>query len=92
MDDLGGRIPRRAEAVAWQRIDGELVLLQAAVGRLLGVNDLGALVWELVDGTRTVAEIITIIAREHPADAGRVAGDVEAYLRDLASERLVEWA
>lgn len=85
------RIPRRSPAAAWQRVDGEMVLMQADAGELVGVNPVGARTWELVDGARSAAEIAAAISSEFRAPLADVERDVNAFLDELAAAKLVDF-
>jgi pyrroloquinoline quinone biosynthesis protein D len=60
-------------------------VLQYPEGVVL-LNDTGAAILELCDGHRTVAEIAAVLNERYKTD---VAGDVLAYLSDLADRELV---
>ncbi len=74
---------------------GETVLVpvRANVADLEAIyvlNEIGTRVWQLLDGQRTVEEIVDIIAREYAVDRARIARDVDTFLNELQSLRLVE--
>jgi pyrroloquinoline quinone biosynthesis protein D len=50
------------------------------------LNETGAAVLELVDGTRTVGEIVAILSQRYQTD---VTGDVTEYLSRLAERELI---
>jgi pyrroloquinoline quinone biosynthesis protein D len=50
------------------------------------LNDTGAAILELCDGTRTVDEIITILTERYHAD---VSADVTEYLNRMADRELI---
>ena len=50
------------------------------------LNDTGAAILELCNGTRTVDEIVTILTERYHAD---VSGDVNEYLSQMADRELV---
>jgi hypothetical protein len=80
----------RSAAAAWQRVDGEMVLMQADAGELLGLNPVGARAWELVDGVRSLDEIAGTIAVEFGADERVVLRDLETFFGELTAARLSE--
>ena len=84
------KVPSRAAATSWQRIDGEMVLLHVDRGELVGLNRVGGRAWELIDGARSVDEIVRVISSEFRADEARVARDVTAFVDALAGARLIE--
>ena len=83
-------IPRRSPAAAWQRIDGELVLLSPDQGEMVGVNAVGARAWDLFDGRRSLDEVSRQIAAEFSAPVDHVASDLEAFVKDLGAAGLLE--
>ena len=56
---------------------------------LRGLNPVGSRVWELIDGRRSVEEIIEVIVQEFevvPAEAGE---DVRRFVQELLDKGLV---
>lgn len=84
------RIPQKSPSAAWQRVDGEVVLLNVDGHELLGLNGLGGRVWNLIDGARTIDELIATVAAEF-ADVPRaqIAIDVEQFIEELAREKMI---
>ena len=71
-------------------IDGEGVLLDERADRLHLLNHTAILLWQLYDGTVTLAELATEIAEEMPADRDAVLSDVIAITTHLADEELLD--
>ena len=69
--------------MAWRSIAGEMVLLNVEGKELFGLNRVGARVWELLDGNRTLEEIAEAIAKDFGVPRGRAEGDVRAFLAEL---------
>lgn len=53
------------------------------------LDRLGALIWELCDGVRTMDELIDAVADRIDEPRAAVAGDVREWLAELAVERLL---
>jgi len=81
--------PVRRERVLVQTADDQMMLLDLDGGMYFALNDVGARVWELCDGTRTVAEISSLLANEYDAPAAMIEGDVLELLGELETEQLV---
>ncbi|MDQ7006119.1 MAG: PqqD family protein [Acidobacteriota bacterium] len=79
------RNPRLAE----QMLGGKAVLLHYEGRRILGLNETGSRIWELLDGRRTLTEIADLLARETGAPRPDVQAEVTAFVADLASRELV---
>jgi hypothetical protein len=85
---MTNEIYRRSPDAAWQTIDGETVVLDASGRQLLGLNRVGGRVWCLLDGERTVQEIVALLVTELAQPAERLARDVDAFLAELARNHL----
>ena len=81
--------PKRREGVAAQVADGEAVLLDIESGEYFALNSVGSRIWELCDGTKTAAEIVSVICDEFDVAADVATADTHEILGELESERLV---
>jgi hypothetical protein len=54
------------------------------------LNQIGAAVWLLLDGARSVQEIARMITETLPADPAKVETDVQAFVDSLASHGVIE--
>jgi hypothetical protein len=85
--------PRRAARVGTDQRAGELVVFHLPNARFANsysLNELGARIWALCDGTHSISEIASVISEEYEAPGDQVRDDVVALLEQLASEHLVE--
>lgn len=85
------RIPRRSPTVVSRQLDDEAVLVHPVQGKVRVLNPVGARVWELVDGQRTLGAISRVIASEFVADLARVEIDVPAFCEDLAQRGVLSF-
>ena len=69
--------------MAWQRVDGELVLLAIEGKQLMGLNEVGARIWDLIDDERDLHAIAARIAEEFLVDSETASRDVEAFVAEL---------
>ena len=81
--------PRRRERVLVERVDEETVLLDVDSGSYFALNDVGARIWELCDGERSVDDIVATITAEYDVDTGTARADVAELLSTLAGEQLL---
>lgn len=79
----------RRDDVLTQETSDALVLLDPDGGAYFSLNEVGARVWALCDGTRTVADVVDVLAGEFEAPSETIRDDVLELLDELASERLV---
>lgn len=74
-------------------IDNEAVLVLPEQGKVEVLNEVGARIWSLADGTRTVREIAAAIGAEYDVDPAQAEADTLAFVMELAQRgvvRLVE--
>jgi radical SAM protein with 4Fe4S-binding SPASM domain len=81
--------PHRREGVVTRDVDEEVVIYNPETRGIHGLNPTAAFVWDLCDGSRTVAEIAQELQAIYP-DAPDVCKDVEQTLRELLSLGLIE--
>lgn len=82
-------LPKRREGVAAQVVTGEAVLLDIESGEYFSLNHVGGRIWELCDGTRSTAEIVSVMCDEYDVAQDVVTADTEEILGELAEAKLV---
>jgi hypothetical protein len=83
-------IPKKNPKTAWRTIAGEGVILSLDTKVLRGLNAVGARVWELIDGERSIEAISQEIVRDFKIDPARALADVGEFVEDLLTRGLVE--
>jgi hypothetical protein len=69
--------------------DGWTLLVNPDTAGAMAVNQTGALIWKLIDGRRTTAEITAAVRSDFPDAPDTVAQDVRALLTKLAEEGFI---
>ncbi|OQA43145.1 MAG: Coenzyme PQQ synthesis protein D [Chloroflexi bacterium ADurb.Bin325] len=82
--------PRRAHSVVSRLLDGEAVLVHPAQGKVRVLNSVGARIWELVDGQRSIEEIARLIAQEYEVGLSQAEADALAFCLDLSGRGLLD--
>lgn len=80
---------RRQEGILAQEAQGQTVLLRLDDGGYYALDEVGATIWELCDGTRAVSEIVSILCDQFDAPAATVRADVLEFIGDLRREQLL---
>lgn len=80
---------RRQDGVLVQEAQGRTVLLRLEDGGYYALDEVGAMIWGLCDGSRAVAEIVAILCAEFDAPESTVREDVLEFIGDLRRERLL---
>ena len=70
-------------------LDDDLVILDVPSGRYFELNDVGALVWEHLDGSTTVEDLIDRVVADYDVDRDTAARDVQDLLGQLIEAGLV---
>lgn len=92
-DDIeltGTTVIRRATGAVQAEVDGELILLSPKDFGYFGAEGTGAQVWELVDGQRTVDDIVSELEQQYAADPGVIRAETLVYLEALVASGLAE--
>ena len=84
-------VPRRASESAFRTVgdEGGLVVLPGRA-EVKVLNPVGSRVYALIDGKRTLGEIVGTIEQEFDVTIDQATADVEEFLSILESEGLVD--
>ena len=74
--------------VAWVTVDDEVVALDPA-GRAHVITSTGALLWPLLDGVTSAAELAADVADVFSIDAAVALADVRQFVDEMVALRLV---
>lgn len=79
-----------SEVVVTRELGGGLVLLDLASGTYFGLNEVGVLIWQLMEeGAVTLAEVVGRITAEFEVDTERVEADIIALASELSERKLL---
>ena len=76
-------------------IEGELIIVPLAAGvgdaddELYTLNDTGRVIWDRLDGTSSLRDIVGALEADFHADAGEVEKDVLGLVGELLKRRMV---
>ncbi len=87
MADL--RVPARVLGSVDADVDGQRVVLSPKDFAYFGINGSGAPVWDLIDGSRTVDDIVAALEGEYVAPEGTIRTEALAFLDALIAAGLV---
>ncbi len=84
-------LARRSGVLAQQvkKDEPTLVLLNPKSGEYYTLEPVGARVWELCDGKRTISEIAAIISQEYEESPEVIESDILELAKELIDEELV---
>lgn len=91
MEDVLQRRPTHHPRTASRVFSGEAVIITAADNTVRMLNPTGSRVWELVDGTRTVAQIVEVLTAEYDVDLDHAEQTTVELLDTMAAKGLIAW-
>lgn len=80
---------KRNATVLWRELDGEAVLLDPQAGCSYNLNQIGTLVWKMLDGTRTTSDIVSAICELYEVEPEQALQDVEQLLSEMGNNNLL---
>lgn len=84
--------PTRGDGILAQRNADSLILLNPESGQYFTLDEVGARIWELCDGSHDVADVVSTLHAEYDAPLKSIQTDVLELLDELAGEQLVATA
>jgi hypothetical protein len=81
--------PQPIPGVLSRIIDGEAVLVMAKRGVVKVLNKVGTRIWTLIDGSRTVEEIASIIGSEYAVDIETAQADTLEFIQQMVDRNMI---
>lgn len=81
--------PVRNDDYAVRQIEDTVFVMNPDTSELHSFNEVGRRIWELADGSRTVAAIADAIGEEFEVDAQTAQNDALEFLGELLSKDLI---
>jgi coenzyme PQQ synthesis protein D (PqqD) len=82
-------VPRRSPNSAFRVYDGQATIVLPDRAEVKVLNVVGSLVWERMDGARTVAEIVDAIVEEYDIAPDEARRDVLSFIEELRESGMV---
>jgi len=86
--DLTTVLSRNPDA-AFRIYDGQATVVLPDQAEVNVINPIGSLVWERLDGTRTLGEILALIVEEFEVAPEQARADLLAFVDSLREHRMV---
>lgn len=81
-------IPQRDAGCVEEVLEGEIVLYSACSAKALYLNEPAALVWQLIDGKRSIAEMESLLTDAYP-EAVTLKGDLSEAIEVLSKHGVI---
>ena len=87
---MAGPLRLKPEALEWRRVEDEIVALDSAGARYVGVNPTGAVLWEALSTGADERELAATLEREYDLSSEQALADVRAFVGSLDELGLLE--
>ncbi len=71
------------------KVGDELVMMSAAKGNYIGLSEVGARIWELIETPRSVDSLCDALVAEYDVDPATCRAEVDAFLATLAEHNAI---
>jgi hypothetical protein len=82
-------IPILNPAVVGRIVSGEAVIVLPLKGQVKVLNEVGARIWSLIDGKRTVSDIVSVIYKEFAVSEEEAMKDTRVFLKQLSDREII---
>lgn len=84
------RLKLRENAVAWQQVDGETILLDVGASTYLGVNQSGSALWPALADGATRSELVDRLCEAYQVSKEQAVVDVDEFVRMCRDRGLLD--
>jgi len=84
-------VPVQRERIVARRLGAEMVLLNTETEAYFTINSVGARIWELIDGQRTVSLIVAELLAEYEVPEAELQADIDELLGEFAAKQMITW-
>jgi hypothetical protein len=75
--------------VSWSTIEGQVVVVDEAEGKIFRLNKVASEIWKLLDGSMLLGDVIHEVEKKFEAPEHRIRKDALSLLKQLQREDLV---
>jgi hypothetical protein len=95
MEDSGGIVYARREGVVLREVAGQPILVPikrnvADLKAIFALNGVGRCIWELLDGTRGMDEVLAGLVERFDVSSDEASADLHSFVERLSQAGLVE--
>ena len=82
-------IPQRSDAVKWQVVDDEAILVHLESGFYFSLNPVGLFIWQHADGRSDLQQIVEGLVGEFDVDEATAWTDAQGFVDHMLQEGLM---
>ena len=79
----------RNTSVLWRELDGEAILLNPKEGCSYNLNNVGTMIWKMLDGEHSIDDIAQAICELYDVEHEQALQDVTQLLNELRENNLL---
>jgi hypothetical protein len=79
----------RNPEIIHNNIDGEVVIMSITKNNFYGIDKIGSHIWELLENSRSVDEIITVMMQDYEVERETCEKDVIDFLDEALKNELI---
>ncbi|HUN54994.1 MAG TPA: PqqD family protein [Smithella sp.] len=83
------RVLKKNPDIIWKDVKGETILLNPINGKYFGLNKVGCVFWEKIDGVRSLPDIAELLLGDFNVEKERLLKDLEDLIKTLQENNLV---
>jgi hypothetical protein len=81
---------RKDDSIVSRRIEDEMILVPifqdvADLGSIYTLNEVGAFIWEQIDGQKTASEVLALLVREFEVTDEEAEKDLMEFIQQLSA-------
>ena len=85
----------RSKDVVFRKIGDEYILVPivrsaADIESMFNLNETGAEVWERINGTKKISDIVEELKAEYESENSRIESDVMSFVHEMVGAKLIE--
>ncbi len=81
---------KRSESAMARGVGDELVILDVNSGRYFGLNDVGALIWDLLEHDTTRGDLVDAVLASFDVGRDQAGSDIDDLITELVDRGLVD--
>lgn len=95
MNEILDAIPRKSETSVCRKIGDEYIVVPIAssvadVNSIFSLNEMGAVIWDLIDGKRNLRDIVGEIEGEFETEGQELESDVIEFVHEMTDAKLIK--
>jgi hypothetical protein len=90
MSQRDSRRPKHSPATAARVFSGEAVVITPSDNTVRMFNAVGSRIWELIDGQRTMDDIVEVLVEEYAVAPDTARASLEHFVEELEGKGLIE--